>query len=573
MASSVLAIMVSFGCNSGQNAPETQSAEQLLAKARAAFSRGEWAETEKLAASTIEQNPDLSAAMILAGQAAAQQGDYVAAVDHWMKIEDTRPEDYKLSRCLAAEVSFHFLGASSQAEAMLQSVLELDPEFVPAHQALAMLLEVEGRRREMTPHLIAAIRGGEFSSRNLAVLGWESAATEDEDALVRCREHSPDDVWPLYGLARLRMRDQQFHLAKDLLSKVVEQHPLAFEAQARLGLVYLSEGREDDFRRWFHRLPQEAHSDPDILFTLANYAVRNGQHMAAARCAWETLRRSPDHEAATYQLAQSLTALDRTLEAEVFATRHILQTQFIEAAKELHTNSENPKAIDTAAKLSDQLGHGWETWGWYQLGIQLGIYEPTLNDRLNELRQSLEQGGIVRMQQIHNPANQIDLSDLPLPTVPQPTGTTPSSSATTNGIAQTVGFRDDADSAGLEFQYDNGKSPSQEGLQMVESPGGGVAVLDYDRDGWPDLFFPQGGQFEKPSERSQDQFFRNSGQGFRNLTSFAYVGSRDFRHGATAGDFNGDGLPDLYTTGPGINRLFENLGDGTFIDVTDYDGL
>ncbi len=136
-------------------------------------------------------------------------------------------------------------------------------------------------------------------------------------------------------------------------------------------------------------------------------------------------------------------------------------------------------------------------------------------------------------------------------------------------------FADDADAVGLRFTYDNGASLIR---QLPEQSGGGVALLDYDGDGWLDVYCVQGGPFPpRPDRRSPgDRLFRNKGAGrFEDVTARAGIAAfpRGYGHGVTVGDYDGDGDSDLFITRWRAYALYRNNGDGTFGDVTESAGL
>lgn len=136
-----------------------------------------------------------------------------------------------------------------------------------------------------------------------------------------------------------------------------------------------------------------------------------------------------------------------------------------------------------------------------------------------------------------------------------------------------IRFSDVAADLNLRFQYDNGAS---EAHLMTEATGGGVGWLDFDRDGFPDLYFPQGGDPVQPADKSQpgDQLFRNiSGEVFVDVSESAAVSEYRFSQGTAVGDYDNDGFDDVFVTNVGPNRLLRNLGDGTFQDVTADTGM
>lgn len=111
---------------------------------------------------------------------------------------------------------------------------------------------------------------------------------------------------------------------------------------------------------------------------------------------------------------------------------------------------------------------------------------------------------------------------------------------------------------------------------IVESMGGGVLAIDYDRDGWPDLYFtnaPTVAMALKGETASSALFHNNHDGTFTDVTNRAGVAHPCFAMGGAVGDYNNDGWPDMVITCLGGNVLYRNNGDGTFTDVTAAAGL
>ena len=111
---------------------------------------------------------------------------------------------------------------------------------------------------------------------------------------------------------------------------------------------------------------------------------------------------------------------------------------------------------------------------------------------------------------------------------------------------------------------------------LVETTGTGVAMIDYDGDGWTDLFFVNGSTFEgfPAGAEPASHLYRNKGdRTFEDVTVKAGVGASGWGQGACVGDYDNDGRDDLFVTYWGQNRLYHNEGDGRFAEVAGAAGL
>jgi hypothetical protein len=137
-----------------------------------------------------------------------------------------------------------------------------------------------------------------------------------------------------------------------------------------------------------------------------------------------------------------------------------------------------------------------------------------------------------------------------------------------------ISFEDLIDRSGIRFQLKNSVSPQR---YSIETMLGGVAVLDYNNDGLPDIFFTNGAaipSLEKSDPSFYNRLYRNNGDGtFTDVTEQAGVKGVGYSMGVAAGDYDNDGNVDLYVVGVNRNQLLHNNGDGTFTDVTEKAGV
>lgn len=126
--------------------------------------------------------------------------------------------------------------------------------------------------------------------------------------------------------------------------------------------------------------------------------------------------------------------------------------------------------------------------------------------------------------------------------------------------------------AGIEFEHYTG---AYGGKLLPETMGSGCAFIDYDADGWPDILLINGMDWPgHRRRRSTMKLYRNNRNGtFTDVTRRAGLDMELYGMGATIGDYNNDGFPDIFVTCVGQNHLFKNTGRGTFLDVTRESGL
>jgi hypothetical protein len=134
-------------------------------------------------------------------------------------------------------------------------------------------------------------------------------------------------------------------------------------------------------------------------------------------------------------------------------------------------------------------------------------------------------------------------------------------------------FEDVTQKSGITWIHNNAQSADR---HLPETVGPGCAFIDFDNDGWIDIFFINSGtsDFFTPTTPLKNALYRNNHDGtFTDVTVKAGLSGGSFGMGVAAGDYDGDGFQDLYVTGYGRNTLYKNTGKGTFIDVTEKAGV
>jgi hypothetical protein len=127
--------------------------------------------------------------------------------------------------------------------------------------------------------------------------------------------------------------------------------------------------------------------------------------------------------------------------------------------------------------------------------------------------------------------------------------------------------------SGITWKHTAGHSAQK---YLPETTGAGCAFLDYDNDGWMDIYLVNSGQcdFYHPTPPLRNALYRNNRDGtFTDVTEKAGVGAGGYGQGVAVGDYDGDGFPDIYVTQYGRSILYHNNADGTFTDVTEKAGV
>jgi hypothetical protein len=148
-------------------------------------------------------------------------------------------------------------------------------------------------------------------------------------------------------------------------------------------------------------------------------------------------------------------------------------------------------------------------------------------------------------------------------------GSAPDPAASGRGLFREV----PPEESGITWVHDNALSPDR---FLPETTGAGAAFLDYDGDGWMDVYLVNSGpcDFFRPRVPLANALYRNNGNStFTDVTDKAGLAGGTFGMGAFAADYDNDGRTDLYVTAYGRATLFHNEGDGTFADVTDQAGV
>ncbi|XZE54141.1 FG-GAP-like repeat-containing protein [Planctomycetaceae bacterium SH139] len=582
-----------------------QRAAQLFEQAYEDLTAGRFEAAEQAATRAYQLDPARDDARLIAAQSASRRDDFSASLLHAEAVSPTDPSLYGAAQLLAAQITHNSLYRLSAAVEHYRSVLAIDPENVVANSGLARLYGETGQRSAAIEPVLKLIRSGNAGDL-LMLLAREDGVIDNQELLNKAQQANDQDPLPLIGLAWHAADKGQHQRAAELLQRAIthgKQEASGAEnaqgrpiAEAQLGLQWAALGDFEALARWSLNLNPAAETEAASWIARGRLAEHLGQSRAAIRCYLEAAQRQPESKIPNARLAQLLAGDDQTQLATAFAT-HARQLQALTDLQDRIFFSSEPSGLDRLLELVDQyqeVGRNWEAFGWLQLATQIDATAPAVRERLGRLQQQLRGTPLQVTDPRLAPVRLCDKQEYPLPDVQSPT-------ATPEGFAKPKGsgplpvakpgtmkpgtmkpdtidfqFADVTAQVELNFTYFNG-SAEQPPRRMYAFTGGGIAVLDYDLDGWPDSFFTQGTTWPAAAAdgRQVDMLYRNQqGERFQHVAAAFSEQELGFGQGVTVGDYDADGFPDIYVANAGSsNRLYRNNGDGTFQDVTLSAGL
>ena len=550
--------------------PVPLPADELLTASKSALAANDLMAAETLANQYLAATPDSASALLLAAEAATKLNRPNDALDYYARIPDDGSKDALIGLIASGSLLMR-AGQLSAALDRFERAVAIDPHNFEARSRLAYLLNTGGRRWESMPHLLALIKQKNFTIEQLLLLGNLDEVINQRELLETCRKIEPDDPIPTLGLARIHLAQGRTDQAKDLAIQLFEFNPLDINARVILGQLLIDAAADAKaFLDWHDDLPLTADEHPDIWFIRGAWAQQRGELAEAVRCFGEALDRNPNHQRATYRTAQTLQKLGRS-EAKFFHNRAAELERLADMLHPIYSIGPEQRRMVEVARQMESLGRLWEAWAWYHAALAHFPHETSLRQERSRLEEELS-SSLPQVVAAQHPTAHLDFQTFALPVWKDVSQSLPDAERLVR-VEQPVSFTDQSSVAGLDFQYICGDDLTVPGIPIYLNLCGGIAVLDFDGDAWPDVYLSQGSNWPPATSmpKYSDRLFRNMGNGrFQDVTAAAGLGDTDYSQGVSIGDVDNDGFPDLYVANIGQNRLYRNRGDGTFEDVTEY---
>ncbi len=566
-----IGLVAVFGCQrTTQNVAEpiASAPTSPLDVAEQSLARGDYEQAAATAQLALIQKPDDPQFLFLLARIEAAKNHPALAAELAKSIDiagplGTQAAELRYRQCLVGR-------DGSQADDALTALIAHDPNNVDWQHERWHLLNLQGRRQEACEIADQLCRQGIATDDEMLSLIRRTAAFP----LVLPRDQAADQVFfPGLGVARW------YFTQKDYARAIIELQP-ALDSSDTLPAVIALWGRLlaetqaiDEFGTWHARSTEQVKDLGDYWAALGTILVGRGEYEPAARALLEAIYRDPTDRICYQRMGRVLEALGRPDDAAQFRYQGISIADTERGADQLFENPRSLGLKSSMARKLVELQRPFETLQWTASVLPASsLRERTV---VRQQRDQLLRNPIALTMAAEASMFGLNRADFEIKkSLDQLIGnqgliTSKLDSKLGSATLATPRLVNVAESVGLDFQWYSDEQPEIESIPIYKSVGGGIAVTDYDLDGWPDVYLAQGsGKPPLQPGMQSNKLFRNDGGRYGDATTLAQCEDYNYSSGQAVGDVNQDGFPDLYIGNLGHNRLLINNGDGTFSDAS-----
>ncbi len=541
----------------------------VLAEVRAAYERKAYDEAATAVYQLLIQRPDDPDVLLLAARIEAARSKPDLAVALASSIDLKSP----LGKA-AAELRYRqslLARDGRQAELALQDLVSLEPDNASWQHERWQLFNLQGRRQDASELAEQFCRHGTATDSELLSL----IRRTDSYPSFMPRDRMPEEVFFAgLGVARWYFTQKDYARAIEELERAELSSTLNPEAIALWGRLLAETQGVEKIPAWNARCTDEVKQFGDYWAALGTIFVDRGEYQAAARALLEAIYRNPTDRVCYQRMGRVLEALNNPDDAAQFRYQGICIADTERGAEQLIEAPSRLGIKSTMAKKMMELQRPFETLGWTlsTLPATSSRERTIIGQQLDQLRQNPVALTMASEAALFG-LNRADftlgdaLQRITGNADPVAAKFSATVDATTLAIPRLVNV---AEAVGLDFQWYPDEQAEITSIPIYKSVGGGIAVIDYDLDGWPDVYLAQGsGKPPLQVGKMSNVLYRNQGGRFKNATKMSQCEDFNYSSGQAIGDVNQDGFPDLYIGNLGRNRLLINNGDGTFADVSE----
>lgn len=392
-----------------------------------------------------------------------------------------------------------------------------------------------------------------------------------------CIERNPQDLRPKIGAAKREFDQGAIGQSQEILREILQRHPRYEPAMMLLGRSLVRSGDIDQLSEWAKSLSSDTEDHWEYWIILGDWARHHGHLEEAIRGYWEATERNPNVAEAWSKLGTALKAsrndgaeeTERYLEylQQRVALLNDLSSQTDRFRKSGRSSVPIANQISTILK---ELGRLWEAEAWAAMASTLPVdstvsIEATRAAVLETLRSDTP-WQVMRFSE----TLPIQFESLPKPSIAGLDTQRQIAESPLQGGPPSVRptLINEAEQRGLQFFGYGREDLDSPGVLFYATLGCGGGAIDFDLDGWTDLYLMSGGGTVGNNDSKPNSLQRNLQEQFLEVSGKAGADDRGFGVGVATGDLNADGFADMLLLNYGPNRLLINNGDGTFRDVS-----
>lgn len=566
-------IVLAVGCReeASQSSPPEVSPERALGRMKLLIRRGQIDEALELTDLVLQNHADDPQALVFLARVAdankqpEKVADYFVMACH-AENHTSQPRLYQTTIALVA------VGRLYDAVDLLTVAVQKHPDDHLSRRLLYDLLIGSEDRYHGLAQARVLIRQRKFDLDLLLAMSNTGTRSLQSAPLVELTTRNPDDLRPLIGKAKVHFDSNQLDQCIEMLEEIISRHPDFMPAQDLMCFALAKAQRFDRLAEFVQTCQPSIKEYANYWLALGEWSRNREALPEAARSFWEATLRDPDLPQGWLQLSQTLRQMeDEDVElpqetVDAIQQRASQLNGFSQARNRFERSGVVSRAVvaDMVGLLID-LGRFWEAEAWSSAATTLPE-DDTVD--LVALRASVVQqlrADSPWQIRVGHPELEMDLSHLPLPELEWLRSDERTEEPTVPGakVARFV-LLDEAKRRGLSFFGRTGNDLNQPGIGLHQTLGCGGGTLDFDLDGWPDLYLSAAGGKPPKNDSEPNALWRNLEGQFVHVAEVAGCDDLGFGQGVAVGDVNEDGFPDLLVLNYGPNRLYLNQGDGTF---------
>ncbi len=557
------------------------SAYSLLSKAA---SEGRWADASQWSSAALIERPDDPDVLFLVAKVAYHSDDPSLSIELLMTAcsLESYADDTHVHQAVVALLS---MGRLYDSIELLENTVRLRPDHHVFRRQLVDFYAMAERPEIAAPHQRVLVQQRKFDLPLLINLAAAGPRTLEEDSVELLVERNPNDLRPLLAKAKRHFDQRDDDAVVSLLTRIIAHHPGFAPAHALAISTISRSGDLDTIITVAAQTPADVDQYVRYWIALGDWASGKAVNEVAARCYWEATRRDANNSECWMKLRTSLQRLaenhsefDLETAIEHVQTRASLLNRLDQQRREfMVAQADSQRLAVGIAKTLTQLGRPWEAEAWAAIALTLtrDPFDDAAEYR-NSVVATLRRNTPWQVIEGH-PELKLDFSQLELPEMVRDademgaTALLPSSLQLSDPPQSKTKLKliNQAAERGIEFFGFTHPHLDQPGFMLHHTLGCGGGVLDYDLDGWSDVYFAAAGGTPRLNDSQSNALFRNLGGMFSETTTMTGTGDTGFGQGIAVGDVNEDGFPDLVVLNFGRNVLYVNQGDGTFENATD----